>query len=183
MGLFTNTEKKEMDEAQNEYVNSVQDIANTEQQMSEDIDYLKTNQEAFDNANEVAKQQAEINAAKQQELNTLNNSASKMSSAINNTEAADRTRTMSAEVQKEQQRIQQQRDERNKQIIAAKQLASEEAKMKYELATQKYNQAKANWTNAFKVLQTLGCAVSAIPGLQWVGIATTGVATLGTAIA
>lgn len=51
--------------------------------------------------------------------------------------------------------------------MAYLQYASEEAKMKYNLAAQKKAQAQANWNNAGKVLQSLGCALSLIPGIGW----------------
>lgn len=164
MGLFTNTEKTAMDEANEEYVQSVRDIAETEQQMAEDIDYTKTAEEAYQEASEIAKKEAEMNAAKQQELNRLEPSSSRMGSAITSTEAANQVDITNKRFQEYQTKKQNQREERNKQIIAAKQLASEEAKMKYELAAQRYSQAKTNWTNAAKVLQTLGCAAQLIPG-------------------
>lgn len=71
-----------------------------------------------------------------------------------------------------------QRDAKMQSVMALKEMASEEAKKKYELAVQARNQAMANIGSATKLLGSLGCALP----FPWNLIAT-GVTAIGGTVA
>lgn len=71
-----------------------------------------------------------------------------------------------------------QRDAKMQSVMALKEMASEEAKKKYELAVQARNQAMANIGSATKLLGSLGCALP----FPWNLIAT-GITAIGGTVA
>lgn len=71
-----------------------------------------------------------------------------------------------------------QRDAKMQSVMALKEMASEEAKKKYELAVQARNQAMANIGSATKLLGSLGCALP----FPW-NLVATGVTAIGGSVA
>lgn len=71
-----------------------------------------------------------------------------------------------------------QRDAKMQSVMALKEMASEEAKKKYELAVQKRSQAQANLMGITKLLGSLGCALP----FPW-NLVATGVTAIGGTVA
>ncbi len=150
----------ERDLAQSGWVQAQQDAANTKQQLAEESadisqpantaltnvteqanDLASLQQATVQNTAQVNQQQKDAAIAQQKNENVRNNYATQLQQQIQN------------------------RQNKNQLINGYKQLASDEAKMKYDLAAQRLSQAQANWANAVKILQGLGAAVSLIPGV------------------
>lgn len=162
MGKLTDEYKA----AEKEYTQSLNDIADTTKtQYEENKDFSTFANEADSLAREQQRNQMDLNTATRGSTTPMvsqsmvQNTPTRqvdVANAYNKKKAADATK------------------------LGYMQFASEEAKMKYQLAAQAKAQAQARWNNAGKILQGLGCALSAIPGIGWaIGGAT---AIAGTAI-
>lgn len=143
--------KTEQEEAEREFLDSQHAITDEYNRQAEE---LKDFQKPLDQATDSLKEQADRN----QQLNQATSSRSGPDSYIQqaNFQQANMQNMLSNYQDTLKSKIAQ-RDERNRTVIALKEQASEAAKMKYDLATQKRSQAQANITNAAKTLSALGC--------------------------
>lgn len=150
----------ERDLAESAWVQSAQDAASTKQQLAQESanitqpantalsnaqeqgnDLASLQQATVQNTNQVNQQQKDAAIIQQKNESVRNNYATQLQQQIKN------------------------RQNKNQLINGYKQLASDEAKMKYQLAAQRLRQAQANCANVVKVLSGLGAAVSLIPGV------------------
>lgn len=148
------------DEAQENWVTSQKDIADTSQQLAqESADINQPSQLASTQVKEQVNDLANLQKATVQNTNRVNQQQQDVN---RNQQVEDFKRS---EYQNKLAQNIKNRQNKNQLIMGYKQLASDEAKMKYDLAAQRLSQAQANWSNAVKVLQGLGAAVSLIPGV------------------
>ena len=164
--------------AERDYVQSVKDQANAVLDQAPELgDTLAHNTEALNQVNE----QADMSRQ-------LTNASTQGYTQERNVEQQNAERQIQQQRLKEYQKVWQ--DNRNKQIAKNtaineyKQFATDQAKRKYELASQRLQQAQANIGNINKIFQGLGVALSAIPG--WgpiIGMAVQGASAIGTSIA
>ncbi len=168
-----------------------------ERQLAEDA-YIQATK---DQAEEVGRQAPELGdtlAHNTEALNQVNEQAD-MSRQLANASNQGYTQERVIEQQNAERQVQQQKlkdyqkawqDNRNKQIAKNtaineyKQFATEQAKRKYELASQRLQQAQANIGNINKIFQGLGVGLSMIPGWGWLaGAVVQGASAIGTSIA
>ena len=168
-----------------------------ERQLAEDA-YIQATK---DQAKEVGRQAPELGdtlAHNTEALNQVNEQAD-MSRQLANASNQGYTQERVIEQQNAERQAQQQKlkdyqkawqDNRNKQIAKNtaineyKQFATEQAKRKYELASQRLQQAQANIGNINKIFQGLGVTLSMIPGWGWLaGAVVQGASAIGTSIA
>lgn len=166
------------DNAETDYVNTLRDQAFTQINQAPELgDTLAHNTEALNQVNEQAD----------------------MSRQLANASNQGYTQERVIEQQNAERQVQQQKlkdyqkawqDNRNKQIAKNtaineyKQFATEQAKRKYELASQRLQQAQSNIGNINKIFQGLGVTLSMIPGWGWIaGAAVSGASAIGTSIA
>lgn len=148
---------KQATDAENEYLNSIVDKANSSMQLAESISPENNMNNAQELKDDIVTD-TEFNQAN--ESNVQNNNITK-SGAVNNVVQAQKQANENRQKvgQFAKQLVSQQNDDKNKTVLAAKNLASEEAKMKYETAVQRYNQAKTNLLNIAKTLTTFGLSI------------------------
>lgn len=132
----------ERNKAQQEYQDSVADVKQSYLDYANDID---SNNLIEDSQNEAAKRN-ENRVKKDVSLNQLNEGTMASKSSANTSSDFD------ALYQKAYSEKKDERDTRNKNIIAAKQNASEEAQKKYALAQQAVATSWTNWKNTFKTV-------------------------------
>lgn len=144
--------KAEADKTQQEYIQSQKDVASEYQKQADEIDWNKVNQEAAGQVDDISQMKADLAESKQPTTEQP-----KMAAATEKAEI--QTPDKLEERRKAVKQLQEQKDLRNKQIIAAKQFASEQAKLKYELAAQDYSQSVANIQNTIKTLTTFGIQI------------------------
>ena len=150
----------ERDLAQSSWVQAQQDAANTKQQLAEEsADITQPANTALTNVTEQANDLASLQKATVQ--NTAQVNQQQKDTAITQQKNENVRSNYATQLQQQIQN----RQNKNQLINGYKQLASDEAKMKYDLAAQRLSQAQANWANAVKILQGLGAAVSLIPGV------------------
>lgn len=150
----------ERDLAQEAWVQANQDAANTKQQLAEEsADITQPANTALTNVQEQANDLASLQKATVQ--NTAQVNQLQKDAAIAQQKNENVRNNYATQLQQQIQN----RQNKNQLINGYKQLASDEAKMKYDLAAQRLSQAQANWANAVKVLQGLGAAISVIPGV------------------
>lgn len=169
---------QEREAAERDYVQSVKDQANAVLDQAPELgDTLAHNTEALNQVNE----QADMSRQ-------LANASTQGYTQERNVEQENAERQIQQQKLKDYQKAWQ--DNRNKQIAKNttineyKQFATDQAKRKYELASQRLQQAQANIGNINKIFQGLGVALSAIPG--WgpiVGMAVQGASAIGSSIA
>jgi hypothetical protein len=150
----------ERDLAQSGWVQAQQDAANTKQQLAEEsADITQPANTALTNVTEQANDLASLQKATVQ--NTAQVNQQQKDAAITQQKNENVRNNYSTQLQQQIKN----RQNKNQLINGYKQLASDEAKMKYDLAAQRLSQAQANCANAVKILQGLGAAVSLIPGV------------------
>ncbi len=150
----------ERDVAQNEYTQSVKDIADTRLEQAEDMaNFGQFSNEATNLAKEQADLDRNLSRATVNDANTATATAKDTyrEQALNNNQIASYKDYLNSAIEKKQKK--------NQLILGYKQLASDRAKMKYELASQRLAQAQAGWNAAGNILKGLGCMVSLIPGV------------------
>ena len=150
----------ERDLAESAWVQANQDAANTKQQLAqESADVTQPANTALSNAQEQANDLASLQQATVQNTNQVNQQ--QKDAAIIQQKNENVRNEYSTQLQQQIKN----RQNKNQVINGYMQLASEEAKMKYQLAAQRLQQAQENCANAIKILQGLGAAVSFIPGV------------------
>ena len=150
----------ERDKAQEAWVTSQKDIADTSQQLAqESADITQPSQLANIQVEEQANDLDSLQKATIQNTNQVNQQQQDVSrnQQLNDFKRSEYQNKLAQNIKN--------RQNKNQLIMGYKQLASDEAKMKYELAAQRLSQAQAGWSNVVKVLQGLGVAVSLIPGV------------------
>lgn len=149
----------EMNVAENEYTQSVKDIADTRMEQANDMaNFSQFSNEATNLASEQADLDRNLARATVNDANTATATAkdSYREQALANNQVASYKDYLNSAIEKKQKK--------NQLILGYKQLASDRAKMKYELATQRLAQAQASWNAAGNILKGLGCMISLIPG-------------------
>jgi len=164
---------QERNQAENEYIGAVKDQADTAMAQAPELgDTQQHNTDALTQVNEQA---------------DMTNELAKASSQGRTQNRLIEQQQQEKQIQQEKQRQYQQawQDNRNKQnakntaINTYKQFATDEAKRKYELASQRLEQAQANIGNINKIFQGLGVTLSMIPGWGWIaGLAVSGTSSL-----
>jgi hypothetical protein len=150
----------ERDLAQSGWVQAQQDAANTKQQLAEEsADITQPANTALTNVTEQANDLASLQQATVQ--NTAQVNQQQKDAAITQQKNENVRNNYSTQLQQQIKN----RQNKNQLINGYEQLASDEAKMKYDPAAQTRSHAQANCANAVKILQGLGAAVSLIPGV------------------
>lgn len=150
----------ERDTAQNEYTQSVKDVADTRLEQAEDMaNFSQFSNEATNLAKEQADLDRNLSRATVNDTNTATADAKDTyrEQALANNQNASYKDYLDSAIEKKQKK--------NQLILGYKQLASDRAKMKYELASQRLAQAQAGWNAAGNILKSLGCMISVIPGV------------------
>lgn len=150
----------ERDTAQNEYTQSVKDVADTRLEQAEDMtNFSQFSNEATNLASEQADLDRNLSRATVNDANTATATAKDAyrEQALANNQVASYKDYLNSAIEKKQKK--------NQLILGYKQLASDRAKMKYELASQRLAQAQAGWNAAGNILKSLGCMISLIPGV------------------
>lgn len=150
----------ERDTAQNEYTQSVKDVADTRLEQAEDMtNFSQFSNEATNLASEQADLDRNLARATVNDANTATATAKDAyrEQALANNQVASYKDYLNSAIEKKQKK--------NQLILGYKQLASDRAKMKYELASQRLAQAQAGWNAAGNILKSLGCMISLIPGV------------------
>lgn len=150
----------ERDKAQEAYIQAEKDAADTKMQLAkESADITQPANTALSNAQEQANDLANLQKATVQNTNQVNQQQKDeaVTQQKNESVRSDYTAQLQQQIKN--------RQNKNQLINGYKQLASDEAKMKYELASQRLQQAQARVGLAVQVLQGLGVAVNLIPGV------------------
>lgn len=166
---------KARDEAEQEMINTQKDIAETRKEQAEELTDIGTfTEEADKNTAEQKELTEEIEKAVVPTSNKVNRVVqdSQAIEKADNDARQNYRNVLSTKIQNKMNK--------NQLIMGAKQIASNEAKMKYDIASQRLAQAQAGWGNAASVLQGLGAAISLIPG--WGTIVGLGISAAGGAI-
>lgn len=145
--------------AENEYTQSVKDIADTRLDQAEDMaNFGQFSNEATNLASEQADLDRNLARATVNDANTATATAKDAyrEQTLANNKVASYKDYLNSAIEKKQKK--------NQLILGYKQLASDRAKMKYELASQRLAQAQAGWNAAGNILKGLGCMISLIPG-------------------
>lgn len=160
---FFNGYKDDREAAQKanlEYSDSVRDLSHSYQDLSDDWGKPLN---VDDESNELSNLQTQRDLNQLKESNELNKSSSRMGEVLSRGSVNDNYIENKAEVRKAvSSRILKQKQERDQTIIAARQLASDEASMKYQLAQQTYDEKIATRNNLLKSLGSLGLSVAKI---------------------
>lgn len=146
--------------AENEYTQSIKDIGDTRLAQAEDLaNFGQFSTEATNLAKEQADLDRNLSRATVNDANTSTATAKDAyrEQALANNQSASYKDYLNSAIEKKQKK--------NQLILGYKQLASDRAKMKYELASQRLAQAQAGWNAAGNILKSLGCMVSLIPGV------------------
>ena len=163
----------ERDLAESAWVQANQDAANTKMQLAqESADITQPANTALSNSQEQANDLASLQKATVQNTNQVNQQ--QKDAAI----TQQKNESVRSDYATQLQQQIKNRQNKNQLINGYKQLASEEAKMKYELAAQRLQQAKQRCSLAASILQGLGATVSLIPGVG--SLIGTGIAAAGT---
>lgn len=150
----------ERDLAESAWIQAEKDAANTKQQLAEEsADITQPANTALSNAQEQANDLASLQQATVQ--NTTQVNQQQKDAAISQQKNESVRDNYSTQLQQQIKN----RQNKNQLINGYKQLASEEAKMKYELASQRLQQAQERCSLAISILQGLGATVSLIPGV------------------
>lgn len=150
----------EMDAAENEYTQSVKDVADTRMEQANDMaNFSQFSNEATNLASEQADLDRNLSRATVNDANTATATVKDAyrEQALANNQVASYKDYLNSAIEKKQKK--------NQLILGYKQLASDRAKMKYELASQRLAQAQAGWNAAGNILKGLGCMISLIPGV------------------
>ena len=150
----------ERDAAQNEYTQSVKDVADTRIEQANDMaNFSQFSNEATNLASEQADMDRNLSRATVNDANTATATAKDAyrEQALANNQVASYKDYLNSAIEKKQKK--------NQLILGYKQLASDRAKMKYDLASQRLAQAQAGWNAAGNILKSLGCMISLIPGV------------------
>ena len=151
----------ERNAAEQEYINSQKDLADTQVKQAEEMkDFGAFSNEALKNTNEYVGLKDTL--ARASANTALEGVTQVQADAQRHAAVAEEKRTKYKE---ELDSAIEKRQKKNQLIMGYKQLASNRAKMKYDLAAQRLAQAQAGWTTARNLLTTLGCMVSLIPGV------------------
>lgn len=147
---------KDKKNAENEYIQSYQNLANEYVNQASNENYNNDINKAQMDANKTTKAKDDISIANQ---NTLNTISGNRTTNVNNVSAYSKTNQRNR--QASLTTLQAKREFRNQKAESYLKLASDEAKKKYEVASSRYNQAMTNITNTFKIITNLGLSIFA----------------------
>lgn len=145
---------KDKKNAENEYIQSYQNLANEYVNQASNENYNNDINKAQMDANKTTKAKDDISIANQ---NTLNTISGNRTTNVNNVSAYSKTNQRNR--QASLTTLQAKREFRNQKAESYLKLASDEAKKKYEVASSRYNQAMTNITNTFKIITSLGLSI------------------------
>lgn len=146
--------------AENEYLNTVKEAADTQMQQANDMD----NFNAFSNeAVEKTQEQAELEKDIDKSIAADTDKRTKL--AQDAQRAVDLRDLKNEEYQKNLKNSINNKFQKNQMVLGWKQFASKQAKMKYDLAAQRLQEAQAKWANTAKILTSLGCTVLSFTGV------------------